>query len=329
MLWGCWRGNNCLLYLCHLIKEQIHTNQEEALLHSIHGRFVDLIATGCCEGLNHKRDDLRPQWRGAYLAHMSGSGSPQTTEGQKLGEGWLQFTAFLHFMYLPLVATGHQTRQTFDLHQYGCWLDQLPPTGRALLIGGVMPRVVPPEGQTFKGPYVCCCHSNFQTCSTAQAQASFISSLSAQQICHREKSPPTQATFRWVGEEIGQQLRKINKVTTSLPMQNRAEGLCIWVFVALGFFFRGGCWVFNRTFENNNLLWELIGQKTKCHPICRLASVQACHIYSCKVILLPYPPLEREKQNSSFKKALLFWFSEQHTSFVFLWLQRVTWMNYH
>lgn len=62
--WG--RGNNGLLYTHHLIKEQVHDKQKEALFHPIHGAVEELTATGCCGGLNDKRDDIMPWRRGAY-----------------------------------------------------------------------------------------------------------------------------------------------------------------------------------------------------------------------------------------------------------------------
>lgn len=61
-----WRGNNCLLFLHHLIEEQLHNKQNEALSHPIHGAVVELIATRRGRGLKHKKDDIMLQRRGAY-----------------------------------------------------------------------------------------------------------------------------------------------------------------------------------------------------------------------------------------------------------------------
>jgi len=44
-----------VLYSCHLLKEQVHNKQKETLFHSIHGAVVELIATGSCGGLKHKK----------------------------------------------------------------------------------------------------------------------------------------------------------------------------------------------------------------------------------------------------------------------------------
>lgn len=153
-----------------------------------------------------------------------------------------------------------------------------------------MPRVMP-AGRWPSLQRAFCCHSSFQTCSTAPCPTSFHS-LSAQQICHREKSPPTQASFRWVGEEIGQQLRKTHKLT-SLSLPHRAEGFVFgWL---CGSFFA-------RTFESDSLSREPKGQKTSCPPNHGLVSLQG-FTFICKVILLPYPPMETKKSQFDFSKA--------------------------
>lgn len=75
MSWRWGRGNNGLLYSHHLIKEQVHDKQKEALFHPIHGAVEELAATGCCGGLNDKRDDIDAMEKGS-LSNVSGSGSP-------------------------------------------------------------------------------------------------------------------------------------------------------------------------------------------------------------------------------------------------------------
>lgn len=47
---------NYLLYSRHLIKEQVHNKQKEALFHPTRGAVVELITTGRCGSLRHKRD---------------------------------------------------------------------------------------------------------------------------------------------------------------------------------------------------------------------------------------------------------------------------------
>lgn len=139
--------------------------------------------------------------------------------------------------------------------------EQLPPTGGASVMnrwGYAQSHACRQMAKPSKGR----CHSSFQTCSTAPCPASFHS-LSAQQICHREKSPPTQTSFRGgrkdrIAAEKEPQVNKVSPYPTGLEDSHLV-----------------GCVVFSaRTFESDSLSWEPKGQKTSCLPKQGLASLQ-------------------------------------------------------
>lgn len=200
-----------MLYSRHLTKEWVHTKQKEALFHPIHGAVVELIATGCCGGLKHKRGGMMPWRRGAYQTCLAQEAPKPLTDRSWMGM-WRAHAAVCCFLALPLSIfhwplqdMGYQARWTFDLHQYSCWLNQLPPTSRALLINrwAYAPSYASRQmAKPSKGLTHAAATAVSKPAPQVPAQPPFIQSLSAWQICRRERAPPTQASFRWVGEKI-------------------------------------------------------------------------------------------------------------------------------
>lgn len=74
------------------------------------------------------------------------------------------------------------------------------------------------------------------------------------------------------------------QVNKSLPT-TQGWRICVWLAV---------CSFFARTFESDSLSREPKGQKTSCPPNHGLVSLQG-FTFICKVILLPYPPMETKK----------------------------------
>lgn len=117
-----WRGNNCLLY-SRVPRNTFTTNRRKHFSTQFTVQLWNSLPQHAVETESLK---------GTIWCH----GEEVTEAGMRRARAAICcFLALsLSIFHWPLQGTGYWTRRTFDPHQYGCWLNQLPPTGRALLI---------------------------------------------------------------------------------------------------------------------------------------------------------------------------------------------------